>query len=373
MRILVSAESFGYGPITTCLNIVKELKKYDDVVLDFIGSGIALEQAKMSNYFDKYYICDTFDLNDLEIKKAVFKQYSIYLSSENVNGAIFALENGLNNTYYVDNLVWMWDKIPEKLNNVKKFFISETIPCKDNYERVGKNINNPVFVGPIRELDNNSCITENRLIVNIGGAESFLLEHNLIVEFYNKIINDILSSEKIKNFDSILVCGGSGVIDKIILENQNNNVRLRTLANEEYLQEMNKSSHCIMASGLGNFIETVGKNKNIMYIPAVNYSQMLQIEYYRKENFGFSILNWDDFDFYKKIPMYLDEATGVDMVVENIKRFMEKDYRNLINDAVNKFLDNDQEKYYYVRNEYINSFEKNSASKIAKIIYDENK
>ena len=155
MRVLVSAESFGYGPITTCLNIVKELKKYDDVTLDFIGSGIALEQAKMSNYFDKYYICDTFDSNDLEIKKDVFKQYNVYLSSENVNGAIFALENGLNNTYYVDNLVWMWDKIPDKLNDVKKFFISETIPCKENYERVGKEIKSPVFVGPIRKLDNN--------------------------------------------------------------------------------------------------------------------------------------------------------------------------------------------------------------------------
>ena len=30
MKILVSAESFGYGPITTGLNIVKELKKYND-------------------------------------------------------------------------------------------------------------------------------------------------------------------------------------------------------------------------------------------------------------------------------------------------------------------------------------------------------
>ena len=39
----------------------------------------------------------------------------------------------------------------------------------------------------------------------------------------------------------------------------------------------------------------------------------------------------------------------------------------------NKIFDNNQEKYYHVRNEYINSFEKNSASKIAKIIYDENK
>ena len=87
----------------------------------------------------------------------------------------------MNNTYYVDNLVWMWDKIPDKLNEVKKFFISETIPCKENYERVGKEIKSPVFVGPIRKLDNNNCITENKLIINIGGAESFLLKHNLMV------------------------------------------------------------------------------------------------------------------------------------------------------------------------------------------------
>lgn len=111
MKILVSAESFGYGPITTGLNVVKELKKYDNVILDFIGSGIALEQAKISGYFDNFYICDTYDMNSLKESKEIFENYDIYLSSENVNGAIFALENGLKNTYYLDNLMWMWDEI----------------------------------------------------------------------------------------------------------------------------------------------------------------------------------------------------------------------------------------------------------------------
>ena len=36
MKILVSAESFGYGPITTGLNIVKELKKYNDFYITCI-------------------------------------------------------------------------------------------------------------------------------------------------------------------------------------------------------------------------------------------------------------------------------------------------------------------------------------------------
>ena len=185
MRILVSAESFGYGPITTGLNVVKELKNYPNLKLDFIGSGIALEQAKMSGFFDKLYICDTFDNKDLEKNIDIFKKYDILLSSENVNGAIFALENGIKNTYYIDNLMWMWDKIPEGLNNVKKFFISETIPCEDNFNRIGKDIVNPVFVGPIRNFDKKNCSTKNKLIINIGGAESFLLEHNLIIKFYS--------------------------------------------------------------------------------------------------------------------------------------------------------------------------------------------
>ena len=128
MKILVSAESFGYGPITTGLNIVKELKKYNDVKLDFIGSGIAMEQAKMSGYFENYYLCDTYDFMSLEKSKSIFEKYHIFLSSENVNGAIFALKSGIKNTYYVDNLMWMWDKIPDGLLTVKKYFISEIIP-----------------------------------------------------------------------------------------------------------------------------------------------------------------------------------------------------------------------------------------------------
>ena len=81
MKILVSAESFGYGPIATCLSVIKELKKYKDVSVDFIGSGISLEQAKLSGYFDKYYVCDTFDLDSLKKFENVFKQYNIFFST----------------------------------------------------------------------------------------------------------------------------------------------------------------------------------------------------------------------------------------------------------------------------------------------------
>ena len=52
-RILVSAEMFGYGPVTTLLNVMKEFPKDPNLQFDFIGNGVALEQAKMSNFFKK--------------------------------------------------------------------------------------------------------------------------------------------------------------------------------------------------------------------------------------------------------------------------------------------------------------------------------
>lgn len=371
MRILVSAESFGYGPITTGLNIVKEIKKSSNINLDFIGSGIALEQAEMSGLFDKIYICDTYNFKDLEKNIEIFKAYEVLLSSENVNGAIFALKNGIEKTYYIDNLMWMWDKIPAGLNNVKKYFISEIISSKENFNRIGKNVVNPIFVGPIRKIEKKKCLTKNQLLINIGGAESFLLDHQLIINFYNKIINDILSDNIINRFQSILICGGSGVLKNIVLEKANEKVKICTLSHDEYLKEMEESEYCILSSGLGNFIESVGKNKNILFLPPINYSQLLQLDYYSKECFGFDIINWSNFEFYKEISKFLDEETGVNMVVSNIKCYLEKDYRNVIQKRVNNFLKGNQNMFFEKRCNYINQFDKNSSEYIAKLIIND--
>ncbi len=373
MRVLVSAESFGYGPIVTCLSVIKELKKHDDVTVDFIGSGISLEQAKLSGYFDKFYECDTYDFTSLQKFEDIFRQYNIFFASENANGAIFALKF-IKNTYYVDNLVWMWDKIPNELGKVKKYFISETFPCQENFKLVGNVIENPVFVGPVRDLKNTNLKSKkNQLVINVGGGSSFLFDQSIINEFYNKIINNILEIEEIKRFNQIIICGGSKVINNLKLEKKQSNVKIATLAYEEYLKIMAESSHCIMSSGLGNFIETLNKDINIMYLPAVNYSQLLQLQYYEKMNFGFNCLNWNLFEFYKDIPRNLDEETGVNMVVENIKQFNSRNYKNLVNKYVREFLNNSQQDSFERRKIFFNKFDKNAATIIADTIYKENK
>jgi len=372
MKILIMAESFGYGPIITALNVATELKKLNDVYLDFIGKGTALEQAKMSNYFDSFIVCDLNDDNDLIKYEESFKVYDAILSSDTLNGTIFLIKKSYKNVYYIDNLMWMWDEIPEELCNVKKYIISETIPSEYNFERIGKQIKNPMFVGPIRNIKTKvSCnVDDRKMIINIGGTESFLLDPQTILTFYNKLINYILLNNKVKQLDKIIVCGGSNVINNIILEEENKNVIIKTLSNEDYLSEMESSKFCVMASGLGNFIETIGLNKNIMYLPAINYSQLQQIEYYESQNFGFNIINWSDFEYFNEIPKYLDEATGVKLVTENIEKFNKGNYKKLVDYKINEYFMNNQDEFFNIRTEYTLKLDKNASKKIAKEIYN---
>lgn len=372
-KILVSAEMFGYGPITTLLNVMPEFSTYDDLEFDFIGNGVALEQAKMSGFFKKFYVCNTYDIEDLEKLKKIFPTYDAMISSENPVGIIFGMEHGIKKVYYIDNLVWMWDTIDSRLNNVSKFFISEIIPCRENFARIGKNIKNPIFVGPIRELnENTTSLTEKKVIINIGGAGSYLLDKNLIIEFYNCLINTILeTTDFLNSFDKIIICGGSNVISNLNIKCKSSKIILRTLSNQEYLKELETASHCILASGLGNYIETLSKDKNILYLPSINYSQFLQFKYYEKLDLGFKLMNWDIFDFFEDVPELLDEEAGVNLVVNNIKKFLINPPKEKIKKEITDYLNVDQSDYYEKRKSIFNKYNKNASKVIANIIYED--
>ena len=136
---------------------------------------------------------------------------------------------------------------------------------------------------------------------------------------------------------------------------------------------MGESRYCILAPGLGNFIETLTLDKEIMYLPSINYSQHQQLEFYKEKGFGFTTLNWSEFDFYEDIPKYLEEETGVKLVNSNIEKYLNGNYEKVITNIVNRFINNNQKQYFKIRNNFARALKSNAAKEIAEIIYDENK
>lgn len=370
-KILVSAIAFGYGPVTTCLNVIKFLKNYSDITLDFIGSGIALEQAKMSHYFNNYYKCDSYD--DLANFEELFKTYDGVFSVEDDKVAIFSKKIGVKKVYYLDNLMWMWNELDDTLKTVNKFFISEVMPSKKNVEIIGAGIENPIFVGPIRNMNfDHTNKLLNKVIINIGGADSFMLDNNLILAFYNKLINLILNTPNfIDSFDDIVICGGSTVISKLNVESKNNKIRKATLYNLDYLDELKTTSYCIMAPGLGNFAETINANKHILYLPAINYSQFLQTKFYSKLDLGFYIIGWEKFDNFYDVPEMLDEETGVNLVLNNVRSFVKNNVTDIVESCVKEFIKTSQKAYFQKRHDFVNKYYKDSSQDVANEIYSD--
>ena len=367
--ILVTAEKFGYGPIITCLNIVKDLRPMatkKSIKLVFLGTSIAKEQAEKSLLFDEIIECETYNYDSLKQHALLFQNAQAILCCENQFGAIYAKQLNLNNVFFIDNLVWMWDKITPGLENVDGYFISETFSSKDNFRNIGKSVINPVFVGPLRKINIKTYKSRNQLVINFGGAEAFMLDKEIVVSFYKKILSEILTQDVREKFEKIYVCGGSGIINEL-QEFSASNIIVDSFSNDNYLKLLHKSSHLIMSSGLGNYIESIGINKNIMYIPPINYSQLLQLDEYKKLDLGLELINWSDYSFYDNIPQLLDEETGVNLVVDNVKKYL-KSNDNLISEKVNKFINTTQEKYFDIRKNYVSEFPKNASRVISKYI-----
>ena len=197
-----------------------------------------------------------------------------------------------------------------------------------------------------------------------------MLENNLIVEFYNKLINLILNAyDFINNFDDIIICGGSTVISKLNIGIKNKKIRKCTLYNSDYLNELKDASHCIMSPGLGNFVETINMDKQILYLPAINYSQFLQMKFYGKLNLGFVLMQWEKFENFCDVPEMLDEEIGVKLVLNNVKNFLKKDVSKIVNKEITNYLKKPQNSYFKKRREFSKKYYKDSSSKVAEEIY----
>lgn len=362
MKILVTAEAFGYGPIITATSVISHFRDVaPQFEINFMGSGIALEQAIASNLFDHYFTCHTHDFDELEKNNGELMNHDLLISSENLNGALYWLSNIKKPIYYIDNLMWMWDEIPEALTKVNKYFISEIFDCKNNYEKIGTKINKPCFVGPLRNLNvKTDSVVNNQLMINLGGADSFMISTELSIKFYQKLITKILSVNN--NFEKIIICGGSKVINAL-KQLQTDRIEVAVLENSIYLKALANSSHCILAPGLANFIESIGCNKNLLFLPPLNYSQFLQLEHYRKMNLGLDLINWDDFEFYKPILEYLPEEEGVNAVLWHVQKYIETE-ENIIVKAVSNFFENNQALSFPKRNEYLTSLPKDGIQQI---------
>lgn len=373
MQILVTAEMFGYGPIITCNYLVESLKNKVCAKWIFMGSGIAMEQAKRTGFFDEYVFCETYDIDELEKKRNYFEESDAVISVENLQGALFCVRNSFK-VYYIDNLFWLWGSIPEELNKVSCYFIVDYFNARENINRIGQGIKKYEFVGPLRKFNViESDRKENKILINFGGAESFLSNFELVLDFYSIALKGIFSTCREAFIEEIVVCGGNRMVESIKdrLGNESD-IRYASFSKEDYLEELRTAQYVILSPGIGNFSESLDLSIPIMMLPPINYSQFWQMEEYKKLGLGIEMKNWNDFQWYVEVERNVEESIGVDQVMENVQRFVKDEaaWHELYHEA-KRYVNMNGQDYSKCRKDYQRMFCDDGIEHIARVISKE--
>lgn len=373
MQILVTAEMFGYGPIITCNYLVESLKNKVCAKWIFMGAGIAMEQAKRTGFFDEYVFCETYDIDELEKKRNYFEESDAVISVENLQGALFCVRNSFK-VYYIDNLFWLWGSIPEELNKVSCYFIVDYFNARENINRIGQGIKKYEFVGPLRKFNViESDRKENKILINFGGAESFLSNFELVLDFYSIALKGIFSTCREAFIEEIVVCGGNRMVESIKdrLGNESD-IRYASFSKEDYLEELRTAQYVILSPGIGNFSESLDLSIPIMMLPPINYSQFWQMEEYKKLGLGIEMKNWNDFQWYVEVERNVEESIGVDQVMENVQRFVKDEaaWHELYHEA-KRYVNMNGQDYSKCRKDYQRMFCDDGIEHIARVISKE--
>lgn len=327
-NIIFLADAFGYGPITTLLLIAEQLRKKTNAKFIFIGPKLCVNYLNKSNIFDQ--IIEAEYTEDLIRKhKKTFINALKIIAVETTDILISLINNfQLDNIYLIDNLFWMWDFLEPELKKINRYYISNVIDCSSNKKRIAKDFNNIVEVGCLRKLNEFHSVTNENIIISLGGVESYMFDDQIVKNTYLNSIKTILNNKNIKKFKKIYIAGGTNIIEYIKKNINGNNIIIDSFSNNDYLKILHNCSHAIMSPGLGNFNEIISTDIKCMFLLPINYSQYLQRIEFEKLNIGFHFQkNINE----KQIEKYLDEKKGVNQVIENLYTYNIENFENELN------------------------------------------
>ncbi len=359
---ILLADAFGYGPITTLINISYELKKRE-VKLIFVGPEFCLNKIKKEKCCDEY-ICMDYSEENIDKNINIFKSASKIIAVETTDILIYLINKyKFKNLYLIDNLFWMWDFLEDELKELKRYYISNVIPCKDNIKRIAEGFNNIKEVGSLRKINRFRKINSNNLMISLGGAKSYLMDPKISNDFYINTIKYIFNNKNINKFEKIYLTGGEEIIS-LIKENVtlNDDVIIGTFDNKDYLKKLYDSKYAILSPGLGNFNEVISTNINTMFLLPINYSQHLQRIKFKKI---YPCFHYQENDKEFDIEEYLEESIGVKKTIDNLVKY---DFNNFESELDMFFKSNVNEALRY---DLYKKIDKNGIKEVVNDIFEE--
>ncbi len=394
--IVVQAENFGFGPSSIAVSVLRRLKMkgIDDYEVVFMGNGVALQLAKMTNDVDRYVNIDTINMVEMEQKKYLLGDVQLFISVVSPTGAIFAKNAGFK-TSYIEPLFWYFDNMDKRLLGTDYFFVQRLTDTKKEMERLQFYHKNLIEVGwivqekpeinKLKALIRKFCKQEEEkyfkqlldteekdyVLINFGGVDNCISE----VSIYPRIILELIIPVIRKKLPDtkILIIGGGVTLQ--LLKDANGeevpeNVWVGTVPNEWALYLVKHAKEYFLSCGLSGLIEMGLYRKDGFGLPSQNSSQHMQIKMFRERYIGWTSFEYCDYDSKYDIPEYMPEDEGVSILKEGFAEFAKsEEKRVLFQKKVELYLEKAEKDKQFIIKEELHMENTQGADEIADILY----
>ncbi|MDC9588389.1 hypothetical protein PSI23_03425 [Xenorhabdus sp. XENO-10] len=353
--IIFDADPFCFGPISTTLNVVEQLKRRNKLISGtkfiLLGTLTSSQLGQKSSLFDAIYECDTTSVTELSRYSELISGASLYISNTNPNSINFVAGLGTP-IIYIDTLFWMWDNLHVDLHQTEKTFIQNFHGIERNIEKFRDKLGDYQVVPPILPDSLQECMMDDHppegVLITLGGIDTVYAD---TTDFYYHFLQELLSIPNLKNETNITIAGGGKTIVNLanMLAKTHPHIHVGCFARHDFLQKLQRARKVLSNPGLTTFYECVALNKDVFFLPPQNYSQQLQLEvylqHYYTSEYGFL---WQPEYGYPEIPSYLPEKDGLELIKKCNDLFINNPTeRKRAIAMINKFLSKERNKYNF--------------------------
>lgn len=297
MRILTSAQPFGYGPASKLVTLAKWLRPQADYHIDFLGDDVALTYVLQNSlYFNNIFEYSGEYPNHAE--------YDLVISVMNPYIVIWAWIHNIK-SIYVDSLFWFWnwdesrfdhlESIIEELKSVNKIdeawalvkdvdphdmqyiaykLTNKSLVQKFSFEADQKAQKDKfrdnleiTYIDPVIDISKRKSNKErNKVIVSLSGLLSPLNREKEALRYSSLVMNllDEMIGDLPDNVEVFLTTNPN-VITKIRPINER--INLVSLSNNAFLELLNETVILFAPAGITTLLESLSYDVPIFFLP----------------------------------------------------------------------------------------------------------
>lgn len=305
-KLLLNAESFGFGPTAAIADFFYILRKKFRF-LAYIGAKHTIDLQKNLKY-DEIIDSTNYSKDDF---LNVLNKYDLFCTACDIENAKIAISVNMPTIFY-DPLLWYW---PKKILTIASN--PNTLYLAQNFHGVSEAISNHLALNRVQvvpPLVNGSYITninkKNLILVNLGGLSNPYWTDADVLCYATSIISAIRTT--VNGRMDLIFCVNQKIASFLNMED------VKNISRNQINKLLYSVKYAIVTPGLSNIYDLASFNIPSLYLPPTNNSQGRQMEMMTESGMIDVTIDWVDLG-YPKINYLLPHSLTLPEISANVR------------------------------------------------------